>query len=128
MHYKNLSVRGKLVFCLDILLFDLFVLSLSPTLTGLPLHEIIGALLFLSIIMHVSIEWHWFSKYIRRLFKTTKKRDKFNLLLNTIVFLGLIFQVVSGLVISQVLLPFFNIKTINDINWFSWHAQMHWLL
>jgi succinate dehydrogenase hydrophobic anchor subunit len=46
------------------------------------------------------------------------------LLLNTFVFLGLIFQVVSGLVISQVLLPFFNIKTINDIKWFSWHAQI----
>lgn len=124
MRYKSLSLRRKIIFCLDVLLFDLFVLSLSPRLTGLPLHEMIGLFLFFPLIIHISIEWRWLVNYISRFFKPTTKRDRFNLLLNVLLFVALLFQIFSGLVISQVLLPFFNIKTINDNNWRLWHAQI----
>jgi hypothetical protein len=124
MCYKNLSLRKKLIFSLDILLFDLFLLSLSPRLTGLPLHEIIGFFLFLPIITHLLIGWNWLANYIGRFFKAGTKRDKFNLLLNVLLFIALLFQLVSGLLTSQVLLPFINVKTINDNHWRIWHAQI----
>lgn len=124
MRYKNLSLRRKLIFYLDVLLFDLFVLSLSPRLTGLPLHELIGLLLFFPIMIHISIEWRWLVNYIGLFFKAATKRDRFNLLLNVLLFLALLFQIFSGLVISQVLLPSINIKTINDNTWRLWHAQI----
>jgi hypothetical protein len=106
MRYKNLSLRRKLTFCLDLLLFALLVLSLSPRLTGLPLHEIFGLFLFVPILIHTLVEWRWFVNYIRRFFKATTLRDKFNLFLNALLFMALIFEIVSGLVISQVLGPF----------------------
>ena len=124
MRYQNLSLRRKFIFCLDILLFVLFVLSLSPRLTGLPLHEIIGLFLFFPILTHILVEWRWFVNYFGRFFKTTTIRDKFNLLLNVLLFIALIFQIISGLVISQVLLPFVNVKTINDAKWRFWHNQI----
>src|SRR4051812_43450498 len=114
MRYKTLSPRRKLIFSLDILLFTFFLLSLSPRLTGLPLHEIIGLFLFFPIVIHTLVEWRWFVNYIGRLFRTSTIRDKFNLLLNVFLFIALVFEIVSGLVISQVLLPFLNVKTIND--------------
>ena len=124
MRYKNLSLRRKLTFCLDILLFVLLVLSLSPRLTGLPLHEIIGPLLFFPILIHTLVEWRWFVNYIGRFLKVATLWDKFNLFLNTLLFIALIFEIVSGLVISQVLLPFGNVKTINDAHWRFWHNQI----
>src|SRR5438552_525139 len=124
MRYKTLSLRRKLIFCLDILLFIFFLLILSPRLTGLPLHEIIGLFLFFPIVIHTLVEWRWFVNYISRLFKSSSTRDKFNLLLNVFLFMALVFEIFSGLVISQVLLPFLKIKTINDASWRFWHNQI----
>jgi hypothetical protein len=123
MFYQNLSFRSKFKFCLNVLLFDLIILLLSPRLTGLPLHEIIGFLIFLPIITHIIIEWRWFVNYCNRFFSNSTKRDKFNLLLNSVFFIAIIFQIFSGLLISQVLLPFFKVKTIDDSIWRVWHAQ-----
>lgn len=88
------------------------------------MHEIIGAFLFLPVLIHVLVEWKWFVAYITRFIKTATKRDRFNLILNILLFVTLIFEIVSGLVISQVLVPYFHIKTINDARWRFWHNQI----
>jgi hypothetical protein len=124
MFYQNLSFRSKFKFCLNILLFDLLILLLSPKLTGLPLHEIIGFLLFLPIITHIIIEWRWFVNYFNQFFSYSTKRDKFNLLLNSVLFIAIIFQIFSGLLISQAVLPYFKLKIIDDTIWHLWHAQI----
>src|SRR4051794_9190084 len=92
-------------------------------LTGLPMHEIIGAFIFFPVLIHILIEWKWFTNYFRRFFKNAGTRDKFNLLLNSLLFTALVFQIISGLMISQVLLPFFHIKTIDAERWRLWHNK-----
>ena len=124
MNFKSLPLRKKLMFSLDILLLVLFVLSLSPALTQLAFHEIVGLLIFLPIVIHVSIEWRWLVAYIGRFAKTATTRDRFNLSLNVLLFVCLILTIVSGLAISQSLLPSLQIKALNGENWRFLHEQV----
>jgi Domain of unknown function (DUF4405) len=124
MNFKSLSPRKKLIFCLDIVLLVFLLFSLSPSLTNLPAHEVIGFLIFVPVVIHVSIEWRWLVSYIGRFAKTATKRDRFNLALNVLLFLCLILTIVSGLAISQTLLPYFKINAINGDNWRFLHEQV----
>lgn len=108
MNYKKYIQRNFTLF-LDLLLFISFVLCLSPRLKGLPLHEITGTLFLLPIFIHVVIEWKWLTNYIRRFINKSSVRDKFNLFLNVILFIAIIFQIVSGIAISQYLAPVFTL-------------------
>lgn len=117
--------RRKLLLILDVLLFVLFVLCLSPRLTGLGLHEIVGAFIFIPITIHVIVEWAWLTNYIKRFIKGAKLRDKFNLVLNLALFIAILFQFFSGLVISKVLLPSLGWQAYNKaLTWRYWHNQV----
>jgi len=115
------SARRKFIICLDTALLIIFILLLSPRLTGLPLHEVLGVIFFIPIIIHLLIAWPWIQNVTRKFFKTANRRTRFNFFLNTILFILVIIELISGFVISQVVLPNLGIKTINDRSWRAAH-------
>ena len=117
------SARRRFIICLDTALLIIFILLLSPRLTGLPLHEVLGFIFFIPIIIHLLIAWPWIQNSTKRFFKTANKRTRFNFFLNTVLFILVITELVSGFIISQVALPGLGIKTINDRSWRSVHNQ-----
>ncbi|HVX50336.1 MAG TPA: DUF4405 domain-containing protein [Chitinophagaceae bacterium] len=124
MQNKKYFTRRKLVLILDIVLFLSFMLCLSPRLTGLPLHEIVGVFIIIPAVTHVIVEWKWLANYIKRFIARAKARDRVNLVLNVALFIAIIFQVFSGLVISKVLAPFMGWRSYNQaLSWRYWHNQ-----
>jgi len=115
------SSRRRLIICLDTALLIIFILLLSPRLTGLPLHEVLGFIFIIPIIIHLLIAWPWIQNVTKKLFKTTSRRARFNFFLNTILFILVIAALISGFFISEVVLPGLGIKTINDRSWRSLH-------
>jgi len=115
------SSRRKLIICLDTALLILFILLLSPRLTGLPLHEVLGFIFIIPIIIHLLIAWPWIQNATKKFFKTTSRRTQFNFFLNSILFILVITELVSGFFICQVVLPYLGIKTINDRAWRAVH-------
>ena len=115
------SPRRRFIICLDTALLIIFILLLSPRMTGLPLHEVLGVIFFIPIVLHLLIAWPWIQNATRKFFKTANKRTQFNFFLNTILFILVITELVSGFFISQVVLPELGIKTINDRSWRSVH-------
>jgi len=115
------SPRRRFVVLLDTSLLIIFILLLSPKMTGLALHEILGFVFFIPIIIHLLIAWPWIQNATRRFFRTASRRTRFNFILNTVLFIILITELVSGFVISQVVLPGLGIKTINDRSWRAVH-------
>src|SRR4030095_12733176 len=99
----------------------IFILLLSPRMTGLPLHEVLGVLFFVPIIIHLLIAWPWIQNVTWKFFKTASRRTRFNFFLNATLFILVITALVSGFVISQVVLPNLGIKTINDRSWRAAH-------
>ncbi len=109
--------------CLDSLLLLLFISLLSPRMTGLPIHEILGLALFVPIVLHLLLAWPWIRQTSKRIFLNASKRARFNYFLNAGLFVLMVIEIVSGMVISQVALPFLGIKTIEDRAWRSIHIK-----
>lgn len=105
---------------LDSTLLLLFILLLSPRMTGLSLHEILGLTIFIPTVIHILLAWSWIRNSVRNLFKTTQ-RNKINFILNSILFTLMMIEVISGIGISQVALPFIDLTTINDKAWRALH-------
>ena len=115
------SPRRRFVVVLDTILLIIIVLLLSPRMTGLALHEILGFIFFVPIIIHLLLAWPWIQNVTTKFFKTASTRTRINFFLNSILFILVISELVSGFVISQVVLPRLGIKTINDHLWRSVH-------
>jgi uncharacterized protein DUF4405 len=115
------SSRRKFIIGLDTALLIIFILLLSPRLTGLALHEILGLMFFIPIMVHLLIAWPWIQNSTKKFFKTVSSRNAFNFFLNSILFILVITELVSGFFISQVVLPKLGIKTINDRAWRALH-------
>jgi len=115
------SPQKRFVVFLDSSLLVIFILLLSPRLTGLPLHEILGFVFFIPILLHLLIAWPWIRKATRKLFQTVNLRTRINFVLNVVLFILVITELVSGIVISEIVLPGFNIATINDRSWRALH-------
>src|SRR5213078_474613 len=95
------SPRKRFIICLDTALLIIFILLLSPRMTGLPLHEVLGFIFFIPIIIHLLLAWPWIRAATRKFFKTASRRTRFNFLLNSILFILMITELVSGFMISQ---------------------------
>jgi Domain of unknown function (DUF4405) len=124
MHLSKMKIsRFRLMLCLDILLFVSFILLFSPLITGLAWHELLGLMLFLPVIFHLLFSWAWIRQSTRRFLHHADWRNRFNYCLNATLFSLIILEIVSGLAISQIALPFIGIKTINDWVWRALHNQ-----
>jgi hypothetical protein len=117
------SSRRKYIICLDTALLVIFLLLLSPRMTGLAIHEVLGFVFFVPLVVHLLISWRWIQNSVRKFFKTATRRSRFNFFLNAILFILAITELVSGSFISQVVLPGLGMKTINDRLWRSVHNE-----
>ena len=115
------SPRRRFIIYLDSILLIIFILLLSPRMTGLALHEVLGLIFFIPIIIHLLIAWPWIQNTTRKFFQTASRRTRLNFFLNSILFILVITELVSGFIISQVALPNLGINTINDRSWRSVH-------
>ena len=113
--------RRRFIICLDTALLVIFILLLSPRMTGLALHEVLGFIFFIPIIIHLLIAWPWIQAATKKFFKITNRRTRFNFFLNSILFILVIIELVSGFIISEVVLPKLGINTINDRSWRAAH-------
>jgi hypothetical protein len=112
------------MFLLDIFLFVSLILLLSPYSTGLSGHEFLGAIFFLPVILHLLFSWSWIKRSTVRFLIQSGWRARFNYFLNLSLFVFVVLEIASGLIISQVFVPSIGIKTINDVAWLGLHKQI----
>lgn len=123
------SSRKRFVFWLDVALFAGFLFLLSPRLTGLAVHEVLGMAFSLILLVHLLIAWPWISAVAKRVFASADRGMRVSYLLNGLLFVLVIIELVSGLAISQVVLPFAGVNTINDGSWRALHNQtLNWTM
>ena len=119
----NDMTKGAFEFWLDALLLVAFLLLLSPRVTGLPVHEWAGIVFCVPVLVHLLLSWTWIGTTTKRVFSTDDRRARVNYCLNITLFVLIAIEIVSGLVISQVALPFLGVSTINDRSWRALHNQ-----
>ena len=74
-------------------------------LTGVPLHEWLGVALSAAIVAHLLLHWTWVESRSRQIFVSRSARTRVNYALNLLLFLSMTAAIVSGFVISKLVLP-----------------------
>src|SRR5689334_19167108 len=95
----------------------LFAVLMSWRLTGVPLHEWISVTLTALIVSHLLVHWSWVEARIANLRRQTGRRVG-GLLLNGAVFAAMGTTIVSGFVVSKVVLP----NHLSPERYLRWHG------
>ena len=104
--------RAELVafkFLLDSALTMLTLVLLSVVLTGVALHEWLGVVLIVLLVVHLLLSWSWITATLRRFFAPLAPLVRINAVLNLLLFVVSVVVLASGLLISVVALPFFGV-------------------
>lgn len=124
-----LTTRTTTVLYLDVALLLAFIALLSPRLTGLGWHEVLGLLFTLPLLLHLLTARRWVAGVIKRLLGAADPRARVNLAINVTLFILIVIELFSGIQISQIALPYFGLKTINDQTWRLLHnLALNWTL
>lgn len=125
MNYPKRALRSPTQrnFLLDGLLLAGSLLALSPALTGLAIHEWLSAGLALALLLHLLWHWDWIVAVLRRLFARIAASSRLNLVLNLTLFVAFSVAVLSGLMISRVVLPGLGLELEHSATWRGLHAQ-----
>jgi cytochrome b561 len=113
--------RTAFAFWLDVLLLLLFLLIQSPRITGVAAHEWLGIAIAVPLVIHMLLSWHWIISKARRLFVNGSVRTRINYAINLVLFIVMVAVIVSGVLVSRVVLPWAGIQTIYDADWFELH-------
>lgn len=95
----------ELNFWIDVITFMGFMVAMQPNFTGLAIHEWFTVSAVGTLIIHFVLHWDWFIRLTRRFFAKLVHSSRLNYLISIAVFLGFIAIMVSGIMISEHLLP-----------------------
>ena len=116
-----IAIRSTFVLYLDVALLLSFIFLLSPNLTGLPIHEVLGLAFIPPVVVHLLFARGWITRTVRTFLTTGRWRTRVNFVLNALLFVLMVIEIYSGLEISQVALPPFGLGGIDDRAWRSLH-------
>ncbi len=89
-------------FSLDAVIFAGFLAALQPRLTGLALHEWLGAAAATTLVLHVVLHWDWAVGITKTFFRSLLLASRLSYVLDAMLFVAFTVVMTSGLVISRV--------------------------
>lgn len=117
---KSNPTRTNLL--LDAAVFVAFLLALDPRLTGIALHEWLSLAVAAAVVTHLVLHWNWIVQVTRRFFGRTSGAARLNYAVNALFFLDLTLIMLSGVMISQAILPFFGLSAAGGSFWLILHS------
>ncbi|MBN2048319.1 MAG: DUF4405 domain-containing protein [Anaerolineaceae bacterium] len=94
----------KKVWIIDLLAAIGFGLTFFPGFTGYDLHEWIGIVVGVVLIVHLIQHWQWVVKVTRRFSQSCNWRVRLNYVLDALIALTMSMMILTGLVISKILM------------------------
>jgi hypothetical protein len=129
------SNRTLRLYVVDALVLVLFALVLNVPLTGLAIHEWLGIALAVGLITHTVQHTNWVVTTTRRMMSATSLQNRLNYLMMVAIFIGFVSIIVSGLMISEVALPWMGITPpaagfmlwihLASVGWVLWLTVIH---
>jgi cytochrome b561 len=129
---------------LDLMMAITFVLLMNPRVfDGLPFHEIAGLLIGVAILAHIGLNFRWVINTTKKILDPKlPKKQRFNFLINVLLLAAMTAVIVTGILISRVVVPSLAIQgshTIRELHGLSADATLalvglhigvhwHWIL
>lgn len=125
---------------IDLMMAITFVLLMNPrVLDGLPFHEIAGLIIGVAILVHIGLNFRWVVNTTKKIFDSKlPNKTRFSYLLNILLLISMATVIVTGILISRVVLPSLAIQgnhSIRGLHSFSadatlalvgLHIGVHW--
>ena len=92
---------------MDTLLLVFFVLANVPQV-NLPFHEWISFVFIIPFLIHLLLHYDWVLQIAPRFFKKIGGEVRFNFVFDCLLYLMMIFVIISGILASEVVLPLFT--------------------
>lgn len=132
------SNRTKLL--LDIGAFVAFLIAMDPRSSGIAIHEWLTIALAATIIVHLLLNWSWIVEVTNRLFTKGLNGARTNYILNWLLFMDGILIMLSGIMISEAVVPALGLPLPMNFTWrglhdmsanlsliiMGLHIAMHW--
>lgn len=113
--------RTKLL--LDISTFVAFLVAMDPRTSGIAIHEWLTIALGATVIVHLLLNWSWIVEVTKRLFTKGKGLNgaRTNYILNWLLFIDGILIMLSGIMISEAVVPSLGLTLPMNFAWRSLH-------
>lgn len=102
-------------------LFLLFLLAVIPQVTGVVFHEWVSLVLLVPLAVHLLTDWNWIVRTGKRFFGSLRPELRFNFCWDALLFINMVVVTLSGVMISEALLPAFGWQPKLDLFWTSLH-------
>lgn len=106
---------------LDLSAFVALLVVSAPRFTGVAIHEWLAIALSGAIVVHLLLNWNWIVEISSRLFSKSAKNSRFGYILNWALFASGIMIMLSGLMISKTVVPFFGLSLPQNMSWRGLH-------
>ena len=116
-----MSKQNKNKLWLDLGTFVTLLVVSAPRATGDTIHEWLALALGGAIVMHLLLNWNWIVEVTSRLFAKSAKNSLINYVLNWSLFASGVMVMLSGLMISKSVLPFFGLSLPMNTSWKQLH-------
>ena len=101
-----------------------FLIVFSQEITGETLHEWLGLALFVGLFTHLLLHWKWVVNITKRIFsKKLNHKTRLNYMINGGLLMSFVMMGVSGLMISESVMPLIGLGNGPDI-WESIHEAV----
>lgn len=142
---KSMSATARNLI-VDLAIVIGFLVSLQPHFTGMTIHEWLGVSLAGAFLLHILLHWRWlyaaagrfFSKLVRQ--SRLPSQSRINFILNLALLITFTIITLSGILISEEVLPFLGLQGSHNMTW-KWlhitsadvaiwivglHIALHW--
>lgn len=106
---------------LDAALLALLLMTMEAHATGNSLHEWLGVGMAFLVLWHLLLHWKWIMRHTFRFSLPNKGRSRLLYCLDVLIFAAFVSTVFSGLMMSNSVLPLFDIHMPREDFWFWLH-------
>lgn len=118
---KNTPIQAKTKLWLDIIIFIAFLVTMDPHSSGIAIHEWLSLAMLAALTLHLLLSWDWIINISQRIFSKLGTQNRINYILNWLLFIDGTLLIVSGVMISEVAMPFFGIRLPENFAWRRLH-------
>ncbi len=115
-----MSARTRIL--LDLGMFVALLAAYNPALTGLAIHEWLSIALIVPLLFHLIINWEWTVRVAATFLDRLLHASRLNLVVDVLLFVSSVAVMLSGLMISQAILPLLGLTATPSAAWVALHA------
>lgn len=107
---------------IDVVMSLGILVAFVPSVTGMALHEIISVSIIVPCLVHMVVNWDWTVRVLRDLARKASGKSRFDLAVDVALFVSAVTVMLSGFMVSTVLLPILGITAEGGSVWRALHS------